>query len=232
MRIKKLVVTAVVVILFSLLVFYLYLSWGCTLGVDVKCFDTTPGGGVVWSPCSYDGDVEIEPEIPLNWGLPGREGGRFTCVAGGRVGNKTYVVFTREVGLIEPSGSPFSERDTGRCYCARHFCIKVVVPAVLRIASAVLVVDVDSGVGYLGIKRDLHKVVENGTELYTFLHYSDVVFGNDGVYLALREVWVVKEIAGDYIYNCFYVVKVRLDRERLRLGRPLYNTTGSFLKIS
>ncbi|MGB9705821.1 MAG: hypothetical protein ACPL3C_10255, partial [Pyrobaculum sp.] len=107
MRIKKLVVTAVVVILFSLLVFYLYLSWGCTLGVDVKCFDTTPGGGVVWSPCSYDGDVKIEPEIPLNW-LPGREGDKFTCVAGGRVGNKTYVVFTREVGLIEPSGSPFS----------------------------------------------------------------------------------------------------------------------------
>ncbi|MCU7788211.1 hypothetical protein ODS41_09845 [Pyrobaculum sp. 3827-6] len=200
--------------------FYLYLSWGCTLGVDVKCFDTTPGGGVVWSPCSYDGDVEIEPEIPLNWGLPGREGGKFTCVAGGRVGNKTYVVFTRGVGLIMLNDSPFSDGDTVRCYCARHFCIKVAVPAAIGLASAVLVVDVDSGVGYLGIKYADPP------------QYSNVVFGNDGVYLALRNVWVVKEIAGDHISNCFYVVKVRLDRERLRLGMPLYNTTGSFLKIS
>ncbi|MGC9130427.1 MAG: hypothetical protein ACP5H5_02450, partial [Pyrobaculum sp.] len=111
-------------------------------------------------------------------------------------------------------------------------CITVAVPAAIIVASAVLVVDVDSGVGYLGITRDLHKVVENGTELYTYLHYSDVVFGNDGVYLALRNVWVVKEIAGGHISNCFYVVKVRLDRDRLRLGMPLYNTTGSFLKIS
>ncbi|RFA95699.1 hypothetical protein [Pyrobaculum aerophilum] len=212
----KLIIIAVVIILFSLLAIYLYLSWGCRLEIDIKCFDTVPGEGDVWSPCSYDGDVKIEPEIPLNWA-----GDRFTCVAGGRVGNKTYVVLTRTVQVYSLTYTPFSYEDTGRCYCAKHplDCIFRAETLPIYGARAVLVVDVNSGTGYLGI-------------VYTYApRYSDVVFGNDGVYLALRYVWVVREIAGDHISNCFYVVKVRLEREGLRLGQPINRTSGVFIKI-
>ncbi|AAL64728.1 hypothetical protein [Pyrobaculum aerophilum] len=101
MRIKWIVIV-IALVLSWLVALYLRLSWGCSLSYDVECFSTAPGGGVVWSPCSYDGEIKIEPDIPLNW----LEWAKFTCVAGGRVGNKTYVVFTREVGLIMLEDSP------------------------------------------------------------------------------------------------------------------------------
>ncbi|AAL64729.1 conserved within P. aerophilum part 2, authentic frameshift [Pyrobaculum aerophilum str. IM2] len=91
--------------------------------------------------------------------------------------------------------------------------------------------DVDSGTGLLGLKTGYRDVVENGTWRGVPLHYSDVAFGPDGVYLAVRNTWVVKEIAGEPLSNCFYVVKVKLDKERLRLGRLVNLTSGTFIKI-
>jgi hypothetical protein len=130
---------------------FLAAPWACRIGGDIVCF----GGaaevtGSVWGPCNYTGTVEIIDGPPVEW-----ERGGFECITAGRVGGKTYAVFTRGVGADYPTGDPFksgAERDL--CFCAKIWivpCIFIVKPLVLIAHSGIFVVDVEEGVGYLSI---------------------------------------------------------------------------------
>lgn len=206
---------------------YLVLLMGCDLGVDVKCFEIARVEGVVWSTCGCHGNVTIEPELPIGWA------GDFKCVAVGRVGDKTYAVFIRSVYFVEPGRSPFRSELALRCYCLRHGRVIVAVPAVAWSGVAVLMVDVDKGVGYLGLTAvGIRNITEIKMWHDLYLSYSDVAFGDGGVYIANRHIWAQRQVAGEKLVGCFYVVRVRVDRDKLILGRPVNRTAGGRLVVN
>jgi len=229
MRLRLWIILGVGIAL-SLALGYLVLLMGCDLGVDIKCFEVAQVEGVVWSTCDYYGNITIEPGLPINW-APINWAGNFKCVAAGRVGNRTYAVFIRSVYFGEPDQSPFQSELTSRCYSLRHGRVIVTVPAVAWSGVAVLVVDVDKGVGYLGLAVGIRNITEIKTWHDLYLSYSDVAFGDGGVYIANRHIWAQRQVAGEKLVGCFYVVKTRVDRDKLILGRPVNRTAGNLLVV-
>ncbi len=89
---------------------------------------------------------------------------------------------------------------------------------------AVFVVDVDEGVGYYTVERV-------GSPAVSALKYEDVVF-SDAVYLKADAVaGAPTEIFGEPHRNCFIKMRVWLERDKLILGKPLRNATGTFLRV-
>ncbi|MEM0467682.1 MAG: hypothetical protein QXT27_00580 [Pyrobaculum sp.] len=78
-----------------------------------------------------------------------------------------------------------------------------------------------------------------GTSLFLYnpwyqLFNRTVVFGGSGVYIDLpegAEVGVKEEVLGPVLSRCSYVVNASLNPAELRLGEPLYNTTGRYFRI-
>jgi hypothetical protein len=206
---------------------FLAAPWACHIGGDIVCF----GGaaevtGSVWGPCNYTGAVEIVDGPPIDW----RYSGGFTCVAAGRVGGKTYAAFIRWVGA-DSIGDPFkSEAERDLCFCAKERIVPCIFAktAVLLGRSAILVVDVEEGAGYLSI---VYLYPPSPQWPY---NYSYFIFGGDGVYLvngSEAEMGAKREIMGPLLKGCAYRVKVRLEPEKLTIGQPLYNATTRAIRI-
>ena len=195
----------------------------CKLQLEVVCLGVfTEVSGVVWGPCEYNGDVVLSPSPPINW----HPAWGYVCRAAGKVRNETYVVFVREALAQPPSRTdPFPENLVLKCY-ARYVKNKtIVMNPVLYPVYVLLVVNVNKSVGYLTFVYRAPTPFRNAT----------VVFSNSGVYIALpewAEVGVKREILGPVLSRCSYVVNATIDVSKLRLGEPLYNATGSFLRIS
>jgi len=203
---------------------FLAAPWVCHIGGDVVCF----GGaaevtGSVWGPCNYTGTVEIVDGPPIDW----RHSGGFKCIAAGHAGGKTYAVFIRVVGAVSPTGDPFkSEIERDLCFCAKERIVPCIFAKTLVLLArpAILVVDVEEGVGYLFI----------GYWVTPYdLNYSHFIFG-DGVYLVdslVAKIGAKREIMGPLLKGCAYRVKVRLEPEKLTISQPLYNVTTRAVKV-
>jgi hypothetical protein len=220
---------SLVVIMFLFLYFKGYVKTGgieedpCDVGAPLICSAVVNASGVVWGPCNYTGSIKTEPPI-----LPLREGGGYmpsdelACVAAGVVGNKTWAVIKITYWSLMPPTFPSSGRIKE---CAEKICggpcAVTLVPQALH---AVFVVDVDEGVGYYTVERV-------GSPAVSALKYEDVVF-SDAVYLKADAVaGAPTKIFGEPHRNCFIKMRVWLERDRLILGEPLRNATGTFLRV-
>ena len=209
---------------------FLAAPWTCHIGGDIVCF----GGaaevtGSVWGPCNYTGAVEIIDGPPIDW----RYSGNFKCITAGHAGGKTYAVFIREVGAVYPTYDPFkSEAERDLCFCAKERIVPCIFAKTLALwrRSAILVVDVEEGVGYLSI------VYGYPSPQWPF-NYSYFIFGNDGVYLVdlvdglMAEMGAKREIMGPLLKGCAYRVKIRLEPEKLIISQPLYNATTRAVRL-
>jgi hypothetical protein len=194
----------------------------CDVGAPLVCSAVVDASGVVWGPCNYTGSIETEPPI-----LSLREGGGYmpgdelACVAAGVVGNKTWAVIKITYWSLMPPTFPSSGRIKE---CAEKICggpcAVTLVPQALH---AVFVVDVDEGVGYYTVERV-------GSPAVSALKYEDVVF-SDAVYLKADAVaGAPMKIFGEPHRYCFIKMRVWLERDRLILGKPLRNATGTFVR--
>jgi hypothetical protein len=195
----------------------------CDVGAPLVCSAVVNASGVVWGPCNYTGSIKTEPPIrPLQKSdgyIPSDE---LACVAAGVVGNKTWAVIKITYWDLMPPTFPSSGR---LMECAKKICGgPCAVTLVPKPLYAVFVVDVDEGVGY-------YTVEGVGQLAVSALKYEDVVF-SDAVYLKADAVaGAPTEIFGEPHRNCFIKMRVWLERDRLILGKPLRNATGTFLRV-
>ena len=195
----------------------------CDVGAPLVCSAVVNASGVVWGPCNYTGSIKTEPPIrPLQKSdgyIPSDE---LACVAAGVVGNKTWAVIKITYWDLMPPTFPSSGR---LMECAKKICGgPCAVTLVPKPLYAVFVVDVDEGVGY-------YTVEGVGQLAVSALKYEDVVF-SDAVYLKADAVaGAPTEIFGEPHRNCFIKMQVWLERDRLILGKPLRNATGTFLRV-
>jgi hypothetical protein len=223
---KRFLIFLVLLVLVVVALPFLAAPWVCHIGGDIVCF----GGaaevtGSVWGPCNYTGAVEIVDGPPIDW----RYSGGFKCITAGRAGGKTYAAFIREVGAVYPTYDPFkSEAERDLCYCAKEKIVPCIFAKTLALwrRSAILVVDVEEGVGYLSI------VYGYPSPQWPFNH-SYFIFG-DGVYLVdglVAEMGVKREIMGPLLEGCAYRVKIRLEPEKLTISQPLCNVTTRAVRV-
>jgi hypothetical protein len=223
--IKRFLIFLFLLVLVFLALPFLAAPWVCHIGGDIVCF----GGaaevtGSVWGPCNYTGAVEIVDGPPIDW----RYSGGFKCITAGRAGGKTYAAFIREVGADSPTGDPFkSEAERDLCYCAKEKIVPCIFARTLVLIARVgiFVVDVEEGVGYLSIG---YWVIPSD------LDYSYFIFGGDGVYLVdslVAKIGAKREIMGPLLKGCAYLVKIRLEPEKLTISQPLYNVTTRAVRV-
>ncbi|MEL9991115.1 MAG: hypothetical protein QXP98_09035 [Thermoproteus sp.] len=190
-------------------------SYGCKLNASIVCDVPKNVSGVVYSPCEHDGNVTLITGLPVSWDSPPN-----ICVVAGRAGGKLYVVL-RGVAiatLLDPH-SPFEDYVVASCYARKHNVSTVAIPAMAIVVPVYLVVDAGSGDGRLFFAYGWP------------LNNTSFLFADDGIYVAGGQWGVVGEILGPVSWNCTYIVKAQLDPSRLRVGAPLYNTSGVYVKI-
>jgi hypothetical protein len=189
----------------------------CDVGAPLVCSAVVNASGVVWGPCNYTGSIKTEPPImPLHKeesGYPPSD--ELACVAAGTVGNKTWAVIKITYWSLMPPTFPAAPGQLMKC--AEEICGgPCAVTLVPRPLYAAFVVDVDDGVGYYTVSA---------------LSYEDVVF-SDAVYLRADAVaGAPTKIYGAPYRNCFIKMRVWLERDRLILGKPLRNATGTFVRV-
>jgi hypothetical protein len=195
----------------------------CDVGAPLVCSAVVNASGVVWGPCNYTGSIKTEPPIlPLHKGDGYMPSDELVCMAAGVVGNKTWAVIKITYWSLMPPTFPSSGRlkECAEKICGGP-CAVTLVPQALH---AVFVVDVDEGVGYYTVERV-------GSPAVSALKYEDVVF-SDAVYLKADAVaGAPTEIYGKPHRNCFIKMRVWLERDKLILGKPLRNATGTFLRV-
>lgn len=249
MRIEKLyffIAISISILMYIYFNYYMFIDERvCFVDFSVVCMSSGNVSGLVYGPCEYSGVVEVPPPVSA---------GDFRCVAAGRVGNETAVVFVGTVftGLPDPK-APF---DTGlKRLCGMKKGFKA-FPDIGIGYPAILVVYPERGVGYLsfiynGLCRlsSLYDKSGNTSSYDTAvdkpiakLNHSAFLFALDGVYLKseYRDAWgyadvplevgVKTEILGPTLNNCVFVIKTAIDISKLRIGPPLHNASGRYIK--
>ncbi|AET33931.1 hypothetical protein P186_2545 [Pyrobaculum ferrireducens] len=194
----------------------------CFVNFDVSCTSVGNISGVVYGPCEYGGVVEAPRPV---------EARNFRCVAAGRVGNKTAVVFVGKVvtGYPDPE-APFDLHLKQLCANKRGF---YAFPLALVGYDAVYVIYPEDGVGYLTFAYN-----------YMWFNHTHFLFTSDGVYVkalltlpvsnrsVALETGVKTEVMGQVLRNCAYRLLVpNFDMAKLKVGAPLYNTSGFYIKV-
>lgn len=196
----------------------------CAVDLPRACGAAVNASGTVWSPCSYTGHVRADPPIDPPDSV--------SCIAAGTAGGRTWVVLR----LTYRDALHFSFPDRAMAYVC---CMKLhggwcAVPAVaMPVLHAVLVVNVEEGVGYYTVCN--YPSVFGQWECA--LNHTDVVFG-DAVYIntakltgAPDRMLLDRALRAEHYRDCFLKMRVWLERDKLAVGRPLYNTTAGAVRV-
>ncbi|MEM3325928.1 MAG: hypothetical protein QXK63_00600 [Thermoproteus sp.] len=187
----------------------------CAINATVVCGAPKNVTGVVYSQCEYNGEVKIKTDLGIDWS----NAWPWRCVAAGTAGGRLYAVFERQfvVGFFQAEHGPF--KNVGYCYCKRFNINPCIIqePAIAVLMRAYLVVDVNSGRGFLFFPSEWRE-----PEVL-------FVFAEDGVYVSGSTAY--REVAGEPLANCAYVVEVEVDPSKLKVGVPLQNVTGTYIKL-
>lgn len=198
----------------------------CVVNADVVCGAPRNITGMVYSQCEYSGEVAIKTDLGIDWSVAS---GPWSCVAAGRAGGRLYAVFEKELSLdvIQADYGPF--KNVYACYSKRfNITGPIAIPAIAVLRCIYLVVDVNSGRGFLFFSpgRGCFQSFPGGVNSSG---KPPFVFAEDGVYV-LKSV-AFREVAGDPLLNCAYVVDVEIDSSKLKEGKPLQNVTGTYIKL-
>ncbi|AAL64974.1 conserved within P. aerophilum [Pyrobaculum aerophilum str. IM2] len=231
-----------VIILFFILIFisffinYLYMFFMdekiCYVNFNVACMSVENISGVVYGPCEYSGVIKVPPPISAS---------DFKCVTAGRVGNMTAVVFIGRVFTGQPD--PEAPFETGlKRLCGVKKGLRTFTDEAYGY-RAVLVAYPERGIGYLSFIYDFSLPPYVVRKPVAELNHSAFLFASDGIYIKSEhrdargisvvplEVGVKTEVLGPTLKNCVFVINTVVDTSKLKIGTPLYNASGRYIKI-
>jgi hypothetical protein len=196
----------------------------CAVDLPRACGAAVNASGTVWSPCSYTGRVRADLPIDPPSGV--------SCIAAGTAGGRTWVVL--ELTYWDSLHFSFPDRAMAYECCKKLHGGRCVVPLVaMPVLHAALVVNVEEGVGYYTVCDYPSVSGRRGCAL----NHTDVIFG-DAVYINTAKLTGAPDkmlldgaLHAEHNRGCFLKMRVWLERDRLAVGRPLYNTTARAVRV-